>query len=109
VANLSSQTASSPTPSSPTPSLPQSPLLALLLHHYFKGSQGHANRKNLEKRLKETETINNLGGFPWTSNFEDVLDEFRQKAKKLAVEVLVEECMGMVEGQVRGYLGLEGE
>jgi hypothetical protein len=107
--SLSQTTSLAQTTSSQSPSSPQSPLLTLLLHTYFKGSQGDANLKNLEKRLQEAEQINNLGDFPWTSKFEDVLEEYRQKMKKLAVEVLVEEVKGMVEGQVRGCFGGEGE
>jgi hypothetical protein len=103
-----SQTTSSHASSSPTPSPPQSPLLTLLLNAYFTSSPSPVtNRKNLEKRLREAYQINNLGDFPWTSNFEDVLEEFRDKVRRLAVEILVEEWKGMVEGQVRGCFGGE--
>jgi hypothetical protein len=107
------QTASSHPPSSTTrssrpPSPPQSPLLTLLLNSYFSSpSSSSHNLKPLEKRLKEANQINNLGDFPWTSNFEDVLEEFRDKVRKLVVEMLVEEWKRVVEGEVRGCFGGE--
>ncbi|KAG9643732.1 hypothetical protein KCU64_g11633, partial [Aureobasidium melanogenum] len=76
---------------------PQNKLAVLVLRYYFGGTGGDTNRKNLEARLREAEEIGSLGDYPWTCNFEDVLEKYRVKVEKLALEYVVEEAKEMFE------------
>jgi len=87
----------------------KSSLAILVLRYYFSGSNGETNRKNLENRLKAAEEVGSLGDFPWTSSFEDVMENYRGRVETLAVEMVVEEVKGMVEREVRGCLGKEDD
>lgn len=84
-------------------------LAVLILRCYLGGSNGTANRKNLENRLKAAEGIGSLGDFPWTSSFEDVLDGYKSKLEKIAVEIVVKEVKGMVERELRDCFGTEND
>jgi hypothetical protein len=97
VSHLAKQTHLSPSKNS---------LAVLVLRYYFDGASGATNRKKLEDRLKTAETIGSLGDSPWTSGFEDVIEGYRGRLEKLAVEIVVEEVKGMVEGQVSGAFGV---
>lgn len=87
----------------------KSSLAVLVLRYYFSGSNGETNRKSLETRLKAAEEVGSLGDFPWTSSFEDVMEKYRERAEKLAVEMVVEEVKGMVERDVRDCLGKDDD
>jgi hypothetical protein len=65
----------------------------------------NTNTKYLENKLKAADTINNLGDFPWTSNFEEVLEAYKAKVEKLAVEIVVAECKVIIEGELRRCFG----
>lgn len=80
-------------------------LAVLILRYYFDGSHGAADRKHLESRLKATEEAGGLGDFPWMSSFEDVLDKYRARLEKLAVEMVVEEVKWLIEREVRDCFG----
>lgn len=82
-------------------------LAVLVLRYYFDGSSGSTNRKNLATRLKAAQEVGSLGDFPWTSSFEDVMESYRSRVEKLAVEMIVEEVKGMVEKDVRDCFGKE--
>jgi hypothetical protein len=84
-------------------------LATLILHTYFSSSHSLTNIQKLQSKFKAAEQINNLGDFPWTSNFEEVLETYKAKVQKLAVEIMVEECKGMIEGELKACFGrIEG-
>lgn len=88
----------------------QNNLAVLILRFYFEGSDNTSNRKNLEARLKQAdEEIGSLGDYPWTCEFEDVLDKYRVKVEKLALEFVVEEAKEMFEHQAMMCFGVEDD
>lgn len=88
---------------------PQNKLAVLVLRYYFEGSGGDVNRKNLEARLREAGDVGSLGDYPWTSEFEDVLERYRVKADKLALEFVVEDAKQMFESQALTCFGVEDD
>ncbi|KAH0336511.1 hypothetical protein KCU81_g8569, partial [Aureobasidium melanogenum] len=88
---------------------PQNKLAVLVLRYYFEGTGGDINRKNLEARLREAEEIGSLGDYPWTCEFEDVLERYRVKVEKLALEFVVEEAKEMFESQALTCFAVEDE
>ncbi|KAG9848080.1 hypothetical protein KCU98_g5640, partial [Aureobasidium melanogenum] len=88
---------------------PQNKLAVLVLRYYFEGTGGDINRKNLEARLKEAGDVGSLGDYPWTCKFEDVLERYRVKVEKLALEYVVEEAKEMFESQALTCFGVEDD
>ncbi|KAK6003801.1 hypothetical protein QM012_009572 [Aureobasidium pullulans] len=87
---------------------PQNNLAVLVLRYYFEGCDGATNRRSLEARLRDAgELVGSLGDYPWTSEFEDVLERYRNKVDKLALEVVVEEVKVMVERQAWICFGVD--
>lgn len=87
---------------------PKDSLAVMILRYYFEGSRGAADRKHLENRLKATGEAGGLGDFPWTSSFEDVLEKYRARLEKLAVEMVIEEVKWLIEREVRDCFGARG-
>lgn len=88
---------------------PQNNLAVLILRFYFESTDSTTNRRNLEARLKQAEEIGSLGDYPWTCEFEDVLEKYRVKVEKLALEYVVEEAKEMFEHQSLMCFGMEDD
>ncbi|KAG9559938.1 hypothetical protein KCU77_g2524, partial [Aureobasidium melanogenum] len=89
--------------------IPQNKLAVLVLRYYFEGTGGDTNRKNLEVRLREAGDVGSLGDYPWTCEFEDVLEKYRVKVEKLALEYVVEEAKEMFESQTLTCFGVDDD
>ncbi|THX38609.1 hypothetical protein D6C89_02514 [Aureobasidium pullulans] len=84
---------------------PQVQLAAFILHLFFEGQKAAINRKMLEARLLEAVKTGNLGDYAWSSEFEDVLENFKKKVEKLTIRFMVEDARKLLESQVKICFG----